>query len=128
VGVANYLARRQPNIGSAEFGKAFEHYMLMELKAYQAYRNPDWPLTFWRTSTGREVDFIFGDKELALEIKGSSRVHEGDLGGLQALLADGPVKKCCIVCLEKQPRRLTREIEVIPWPVFVERLWAGEFG
>jgi predicted AAA+ superfamily ATPase len=128
VGVANYLARRQPKIGSAEFGKAFEHYMLMELKAYQAYRNPDWPLTFWRTSTGREVDFIFGDKELALEIKGTSRVHEGDLGGLQALLADGPVKKCCVVCLEKQPRRLTREIEVIPWPVFVERLWAGEFG
>jgi uncharacterized protein len=128
VGVANYLARRQPKIGSAEFGKAFEHYLLMELKAYQAYRNPDWPLTFWRTSTGREVDFIFGDKELALEIKGTSRVHEGDLGGLQALLADGPVKKCCIVCLEKQSRRLTRDIEVIPWPVFVERLWAGEFG
>jgi predicted AAA+ superfamily ATPase len=128
VGVANYLARRKPKIGSAEFGKAFEHYVLMELKAYQAYRNPDWPLTFWRTSTGREVDFIFGDKELAIEIKGSSRVHEGDLGGLQALLADGPVRKCCIVCLEKQPRRLTPQIEVLPWSIFVERLWAGEFG
>jgi len=127
VGVANYLARRQPKIGSAEFGKAFEHYILMELKAYQAYRNPDWPLTFWRTSTGREVDFIFGDKELAIEIKGSSRVHEGDLGGLQALLEDGPVKKSCLICLEKQPRRLTKDIEVIPWPLFVERLWAGEF-
>jgi len=127
VGVANYLARRQPKIGSAEFGKAFEHYILMELKAYQAYRNPDWPLTFWRTSTGREVDFVFGDKELAIEIKGSSRVHEGDLGGLQALLEDGPVKKSCLICLEKQPRRLTKDIEVIPWPLFVERLWAGEF-
>jgi predicted AAA+ superfamily ATPase len=128
VGVANYLARRKPKIGSAEFGKAFEHYVLMELKAYQAYRNPDWPLTFWRTSTGREVDFLFGDKELAIEIKGSARVHEGDLGGLQALLADGPVRKCCIVCLEKQPRRLTPQIEVLPWSIFMERLWAGEFA
>ncbi len=127
VGVANYLARRQPKIGSREFGKAFEHYILMELKAYQAYRNPDWPITFWRTSTGREVDFLLGDKELAIEIKGSSRVHEGDIGGLQALLEDGPVKKCCIVCLEKQPRRLEKNIEVIPWPQFIERLWAGEF-
>ncbi len=127
VGVANYLARRQPKIGSPEFGKAFEHYILMELKAYQAYRNPDWPITFWRTSTGREVDFLLGDKELAIEIKGSSRVHEGDIGGLQALLEDGPVKKCCIVCLEKQPRRLAKNIEVIPWPQFIERLWAGEF-
>jgi predicted AAA+ superfamily ATPase len=127
VGVANYLARRQPKIGSAEFGKAFEHYILMELKAYQAYRNPDWPLTFWRTSTGREVDFILGDKDLAVEIKGSSRVHEGDLGGLQALLEDGPVKNCCMVCLEKQPRRLSRGIEVIPWSIFLDRLWAAEF-
>jgi uncharacterized protein len=67
VGVANYLARRQPKIGSQEFGKAFEHYILMELKAYQSYRNPDMPVTFWRTSTGREVDFILGDKELAYD-------------------------------------------------------------
>jgi len=127
VGVANYLARRQPKIGSQEFGKAFEHYILMELKAYQSYRNPDMPITFWRTSTGREVDFILGDKELAIEIKGSSRIHEGDIGSLQALLEDGPVKKCCIVCLEKQPRQLTKNIEAVPWQMFIERLWYGEF-
>ena len=127
VGVTNYLARRQPKIGSQEFGKAFEHYILMELKAYQAYRNPDLPLTFWRTSTGREVDFILGDKELAIEIKGSSRIHEGDTGALRALLEDGPVKKCCIICLEKQPRQLTKNIEAIPWQMFIEQLWGGEF-
>ena len=127
VGVTNYLARRQPKIGSQEFGKAFEHFILMELKAYQAYRNPDMPLAFWRTSTGREVDFILGDKELAIEIKGSSRIHEGDIGSLRALLEDGLVKKCCIICLEKQPRQLTKDIEAIPWQMFIERLWAGEF-
>jgi uncharacterized protein len=127
VGVANYLARHQPKIGSPEFGKAFEHYILMELKAYQAYLNPDFPITFWRTSTGREVDFLLGDKELAIEIKGTSRVHEGDIGSLQALLEDGPVRKCCLVCLERQPRQLTKNIEAIPWQMFVERLWHGEF-
>jgi len=127
VGVANYLARRQPRIGSQEFGKAFEHYILMELKAYQSYRNPDMLITFWRTSTGREVDFILGDKELAIEIKSSSRIHEGDIGGLQALLEDGPVKKCFIVCLEKQPRQLSKNIEAVPWQMFIERLWDGEF-
>jgi predicted AAA+ superfamily ATPase len=127
VGVTNYLAKRQPKIGSQEFGKAFEHYILMELKAYQAYRNPDIPITFWRTSTGREVDFILGDKRLAIEIKGSSRVHEGDIGGLQALIEDGPVKKSYIVCLERQPRQLTKNIEVIPWQMFIEQLWHNEF-
>src|SRR3989338_3722887 len=126
VGVANYLSRRQPLLGSSEFGKAFEHYILMELKAYQAYKNPDMPITFWRTSTGREVDFILGEKELAVEIKGSSRVHEGDIRALQALIEDGPVKKCCLVCLEKQPRDVTRNIKILPWQMFIEQLWNGE--
>lgn len=127
VGVANYLARRKPRLGSAEFGKAFEHYILMELRAYQAYRNPDLPITFWRTSTGYEVDFIVGDKELAIEIKGSARVHEGDLRHLSALLEDGPIKHRVIVCFEKEPRQLGKGLRVLPWEVFIRRLWAGEF-
>ena len=126
VGVANYLCRRQPRLGSPEFGKAFEHYILMEIKAYQAYRNPDMPITFWRTSTGREVDFILGEKELAVEIKGSSRAHEGDIRSLRALIEDGPVKKSCLVCLEKQPRILADNIQVLPWQMFIEQLWNGE--
>ncbi|MBU4251990.1 MAG: ATP-binding protein [Candidatus Omnitrophica bacterium] len=126
VGVANYLARRQPLLGSPEFGKSFEHYILMELKAYQAYRNPDMPITFWRTSTGREVDFILGEKELAIEIKGSSRVHEGDIRSLQALIEDGPIKKRCLVCMEKQPRNLTNNIQILPWQMFIEQLWNDE--
>jgi len=60
VGVANYLARRRPMLGGSEFGKSFEHYILMELKAYQAYREPEMELSFWRTAAGQEVDFILG--------------------------------------------------------------------
>jgi predicted AAA+ superfamily ATPase len=126
IGLANYLARRQVRPGSAEFGKAFEHYLLMELRAYQAYRQPDLPISFWRTSAGQEVDFILGDMELAVEIKGSARVHEGDLRGLLALLEERPVKRCLVVSLESQPRRIHRAIEVVPWRQFVERLWAGK--
>jgi len=126
VGVANYLSRRQPRIGSSEFGKAFEHYILMELKAYKAYRNPDLEITYWRTSTGREVDFILGDKEVAIEIKSSARVHEGDIRSLQALMEDGPIKKCCLVCLEKQPRTMDNNIQILPWRMFIEQLWNGE--
>ncbi len=126
-GVANDLSRRQPKNGSPEFGEAFEHYILMELKAYQAYHNPEMPIAFWRTSTGREVDFIVGDKDLAIEVKGSSRVHEGDIRSLKALVEDGPVKRCCIVCMEKQPRQLATDIEVIPWKMFVEQLWDAQW-
>lgn len=127
VGVANFLAKRKPAIGSAEFGKSFEHYILMEIRAYQAYRNPDISIYFWRTSAGQEVDFIIGDKELAVEIKGSSRVHEGDIRSLIALREDGPVKNTVVVSLDKEPRLISKHIEVLPWRVFVERLWAGAY-
>ena len=126
VGVANYLARREPKIGSPEFGKSFEHFLFMELCAYQAYRAPDLPLTYWRSSTGYEVDFIAGDKELAVEAKASSRVHEGDLRSLRALKEDGPLRRICIVSLEKEPRRLAGGIEVLPWKIFLEKLWGDE--
>ena len=33
-------------IGSPDFGQSFEHYILMELKAYQAYRQPDLQISF----------------------------------------------------------------------------------
>jgi predicted AAA+ superfamily ATPase len=127
VGVCNFLCRSQPKIGSREFGKAFEQYILMELKAYQAYRNPDLDICFWRTSSGQEVDFIIGNKLLAVEIKGTRRVHEGDVRSLAALQEDGQVKKSIIVCLENESRHLPRNIEIIPWKDFIIRLWDGEF-
>ena len=127
VGVSNYLARRQVRLGSFEFGKSFEHYLLMELKSYQAYKNPDLPIVYWRTSAGQEVDFILGEKDLAIEIKGTSRVHEENIRSLLALLEDGPVKKCVVVCLEKEVRRIHPKIEVIPWTIFLQKLWADEF-
>lgn len=127
VGVTNYLARRQPRLGSREFGKSFEQYILMELRAYQAYENPDLPLYYWRTSTGQEVDFIVGEMDLAIEVKGSSRVHEGDIRSLETLREDGPVKRCLVVCLEKERRTIRKGIDIVPWDDFIRSLWDGEF-
>ena len=126
VGVANYLSRRSPKISTPEFGNSFEHYILMELKAYQAYRNPELDIRFWRTSTGFEVDFILGDMNVAIEVKGSHRVHSAHTKGLRALLEEHTVKRAVIVSLEKQSRKLDSSIEVLPWQVFLEMLWSGE--
>lgn len=124
VGVTNYLARRTPRLGGYEFGKAFEHYILMELIALKAYRKPEMEITFWRTSTQQEVDFLINDKEIAIEIKGSSRVHEGDIRGLKALLEDGPVRRVIVVCLEETRRVIHNQIEIIPWKEFLHELWS----
>jgi predicted AAA+ superfamily ATPase len=126
IGLTNYLARRAPKIGTPEFGHSFEQYILMELKAYQAYRNPELDIRYWRTSTGFEVDFILGDMDVAIEVKGSQRVHIGHIRGLKALLEEHRVKKAILVSLDKQPRKVDPNIEVLPWQVFLETLWSGE--
>jgi predicted AAA+ superfamily ATPase len=128
VGVANYLSRRAPREGTPEFGKAFEHYILMELKAYQAYRNPELDIRYWRTSTGMEVDFILGEMDVAVEVKGARRVHEGDVKGLTALLADHKVKHPVLISLEREPRRVGAKIRALPWELFLRELWAGRLG
>lgn len=125
VGVANYLAKRRPMLGSSEFGKAFEHFILMELKAYQAYRDPEMEISFWRTASGQEVDFILGDKCVALEIKSSKRVHEGDIYPMKVLKADSPAKKHVIVSLEEEPRLIGDFVNVLPWRMFIDQLWNG---
>jgi predicted AAA+ superfamily ATPase len=126
VGVANYLARCMPKAGTPEFGHSFEHYILMELKAYQAYRNPELDIRYWRTSTGFEVDFILGDMNVAIEVKGTHRIHSGHARGLMALLQEHAVERAIIVSLEKEPKRLEPSLEVLPWQVFLEALWSGD--
>lgn len=125
VGVANYLARRRPQAGSAEFGKSFEHYIWMELESYRRYRDPELEIRFWRTASGIEVDFVLGDLEAAIEVKGTGRVHDGDLRGLRALADEARPKRRVVVCLERTPRRLDDGIEILPWRRFIDELWAG---
>lgn len=127
VGVANYLARRKPAPDSAEFGKSFEHFMLLEICNYRRYLNPDLPITFWRTASGFEVDFIMGEMCAAIEVKSSRRVHPTAARGLLALAEENTAKHKIIVCQESEPRRLENGIEILPWTLFLNRLYAGEF-
>ena len=126
VGVANFLINREPKMKTPEFGKSFEHFILMELRAYQAYRKPDMPLYYWRSSTGQEIDFILGEREVAIEVKASSRVHEVDLRAFSAIREDVPIKKCFVVSLETMPRKMSDGTMVLPWQQFLENLWAGK--
>ena len=55
---------------------------------------------------GYEVDVIAGDLDLAVEVKGAARVHDGDVRGVRALAEEHRVRRRVVACLEKQPRRL----------------------
>lgn len=68
---------------------------------------------------------MVGDMDLAVEVKSSRRVHDGDLRGLAALQEAHRVRKAVVVSGEPEARTVDG-IEVLPWQVFVARLWAGD--
>lgn len=110
-----------------EFGHFFEHFLIEETRACLSYRNSDAPLFFWRTSTGLEVDLVIGNRDVAVEFKSSDRISEFDAKGLRAFLEDGPAKHRLLVCRIEAPRQLDKEILAIPWQVYCQRLWSGDF-
>ena len=64
------------------YGKSFEQFICMELRAYLSYRRKKLPLTYWRSKNGHEVDFLLGNKT-AIEVKASKRISKNDFKGLK---------------------------------------------
>ncbi|MDP3790569.1 MAG: AAA family ATPase [Candidatus Omnitrophota bacterium] len=126
VGVSGYLTNRYLSEEKGEeFGKAFEHFMLMEILAYRSYVSKDFAINFWRTKTGLEVDFVLGSGEVAVEIKGSARVDKKDTSGLDAFISEYSPRRSIIACNEKDKRRHGK-IDVLPWEIFLQQLWEGK--
>ncbi len=125
VGVAGALTHRRIAEERGEpFGRALEHFVLMEIQAHRSYRELGYEVHFWRTKSGLEVDFVLGDGEVAVEVKGTSRADPSDLRSLRAFVADHRPRRAVLVCNERVPR-LVEGIEVLPWREFLARLWGG---
>lgn len=125
VGVSGYIAGRiVPEEKGEQFGRALEHFIFMELKAYSRYCEKDFEISYWRTKTGLEVDFVLGPGAVCVEVKGTDSVKPGDLKGIKAFSEDYKPKMAIVVCNEKEPR-LSGGVNIMPWKVFLERLWSG---
>ncbi|KTD38265.1 ATP-binding protein [Legionella oakridgensis] len=128
VGVANYLAKQKIiALKGAAAGKSFEHYILMELKAYIGMKRKRTEICYWRTKNGLEVDFILSQAHLAIEVKINEQVHQQDLKGLIAFCEENPQIKAMVVSQDKRPRALKINdeltINILPWQEFLEYLW-----
>lgn len=124
VGVAASLQGRPFRPGTPEFGEAFETYLMHELSSYTDYEAGE-ALGFWRSTSGFEVDFILGD-HTAVEVKAKENVSPQDLRSLRALAEEKMLKRYLCVCLEPRPRK-TGGVAVLPFRVFLEALWSGEY-
>jgi len=126
VGVAGVLMKRKILEARGElFGKAFEHFVLMELVAHSSYNELHYEINFWRTKSGLEIDFVLAKGEVAIEVKGSSRVEQRDLRPMMAFAEEYAPKKALLVCNERE-ERVQGRIRIIPWRRFLEDLWEGK--
>jgi predicted AAA+ superfamily ATPase len=126
-GLVNEIAGRTIlDLKGPEVGHLLEQYIFLELLAYKELNERDFDITYWRTSTGLEVDFVLGRGEAALEIKLSRNVVPSDIRGLIEFAGDYNPAYSAVVCLEPRPRKITvkgKDILILPVEDFLKSLW-----
>jgi hypothetical protein len=62
---------------------------------------------------------------VAIEVKGTSRADPAAFRSLRAFVDEHRPRRALVVCNERNPR-VHEGIEVLPWRVFLGRLWSGD--
>ncbi len=125
VGVAHALAGTTAlDDHTAEYGRALEQLIFMEIRAWRSYRRDDRPFGFWRTTDGMEVDFLLGS-QTAIEVKATSNATRADARGLSDIAGEAGFSRRILVCREPV-RRTVDGIEILPIHTFLDELWSGK--
>ena len=125
VGVVSVLQGREFRPGTPEFGEAFETYLMHELISYSDYVSGE-ALSYWRSTSGFEVDFIIGD-HTAVEVKAKENLSSTDVKPLRKLAEERKLKRYLCVSLEPRRRKL-EDVTVLPYKDFLETLWVGGYS
>jgi len=107
------------------YGKSFEQFIGMEIRAYLSYRRKKRELAYWRSTHGYEVDFLIGI-ETAIEVKASQKVSGRDLRGLKALKEENIFKNYILVSQDPINTR-DDNFQALYWEKFLDDLWADKF-
>jgi predicted AAA+ superfamily ATPase len=126
IGISNYLLKRgKIEYGSESFGHAFEHFIYHEIYSHCHYSGLNYPLSYWRTASGIEVDFILGNHEVAIEVKSTRMARANHMSGLKSFSEEYNVKKLILVSNDQSPRKVGG-ILILPWQDFLDQLWQGD--
>ncbi len=102
------------------YGKAFEQFIIQEVRAYNSYKRLRKKLYFWRTVHKDEVDLIIGD-EFAIEIKASEAVSVRDAKNLLKLREENFKGELFIVSHDKIAS-FKNDVKYVYWETFLEEL------
>ena len=109
-GVQRALARTLDlplNVGTYEYGKAFEHFMMTQIVHLSQYRYPDWRVSYLQTGAGVDIDLVIerpGLPTALIEIKSSERVDERDVRHLTRFTGDFP--EPLALCISRDATRM----------------------
>ncbi len=111
---------------SFEFGKAFEHFFLLEITRLNHYHRLDLDLSFYRTERGAEVDCIIetpAGKKIALEIKASTHPSSSMLTGLKSFKEKVSTARLVLACRVERPQ-VIKDVTVLPWQEALEYIYS----
>ncbi len=120
VGVVAALQGREFRAGTPEFGEALETYLMHELNSFSDYISGE-PLSYWRSTSGFEVDVIIGD-HTALAVKAKKNISPNDIKSLRMLAEERKLKRYLCVSMEPR-RRKVGNIDILPYKDFLDLLW-----
>lgn len=102
--------------GTSEYGRAFEHFWILEIMRMNDYRGKDFSFSYFATNDV-EIDLVVerpGAPLLLVEFKSSESVRDNELRGLNTLAND--IKNCEALCVSREPRKRKHDkVLVCPW-------------
>jgi predicted AAA+ superfamily ATPase len=124
-GVKNTLTETRDFTEKSDlWGKSFEHFIAMELRAYLSYQLKNkYRLQFWRSTSHFEVDFVIGT-HAAIEVKATTKLKSDDFKGLLALIEENKFKKYYLISNDPL-ERVVENIVCMRWNTFFAALWDG---
>ncbi len=126
-GITHTLAGTQTlDRNSNLYGKSFEQFIGMEIRAYLSYKRRKLQFSYWRSTHGYEVDFLVG-RETAVEVKASQKISQRDFKGLKALEEEKIFKNYILVSQDPINTR-DNNFQALYWKKFLDDLWAGKFA
>ena len=126
-GITHTLAGTQTlDRNSNLYGKSFEQFIGMEIRAYLSYKRRKLQFSYWRSTHGYEVDFLVG-RETAVEVKASQKISQRDFKGLKALEEERIFKNYILVSQDPINTR-DNNFQALYWKKFLDNLWAGKFA
>lgn len=125
--LVNYLRRYEyKEMLGTEAGRAFEHYVFLELTAYKYLCEKRDQIFYWRTKEGYEVDFIIQDN--AFEVKISTSINNKHLKGLLEFNKENNFN-LHVICCEMKKRIISingKNITIWPIEEFLDNLWSNQ--